>query len=340
MSNHREVELGYADQCSELLGKLPAYVRDYVRAIHNKTSPRTRYEYLNDIKTFLDYESDRNQWNPVSLKDLNSLSKDDFEEYFEYIEHYEKNGKEYSNDRVSIKRKMSALRKFFSYLFESGKIESDEIRKVDLPKLHKKEIIKLEDNEIQDLLNTVEYGNGLTKKELQYHKRDAVRDLAIIVLFLASGLRVSELAGLDMEDLDLEKCSVKVIRKGGDQATVYFSDEVLPYLQNYLAIRNRLKESVPDEKALFLSSRLCRMSVRTMERLTKKYASRAVRGKNITPHKFRATFATKLYDATNDIYLVAEVLGHEDVSTTKEHYADLPNKKKADSRNIINLRGN
>ena len=340
MSNHREVELGYADQCSELLGKLPAYVRDYVRAIHNKTSPRTRYEYLNDIKTFLDYESDRNQWNPVSLKDLNSLSKDDFEEYFEYIEHYEKNGKEYSNDRVSIKRKMSALRKFFSYLFESGKIESDEIRKVDLPKLHKKEIIKLEDNEIQDLLNTVEYGNGLTKKELQYHKRDAVRDLAIIVLFLASGLRVSELAGLDMEDLDLEKYSVKVIRKGGDQATVYFSDEVLPYLQNYLAIRNRLKESVPDEKALFLSSRLCRMSVRTMERLTKKYASRAVRGKHITPHKFRATFATKLYDATNDIYLVAEVLGHEDVSTTKEHYADLPNKKKADSRNIINLRGN
>lgn len=339
MSNHKQIKLKYTDKCSELIAVMPDYVRDYIRAIHNRTEARTRYEYLLDIQTFLSYMSDRYGWQSVTLKDLNSLDKNDFEEYFEYLEHYEKDGREYSNSRVSISRKMSALRKFFAYLFESGKIESDEIRKVEMPKLHTKEIIKLDDNEITRLLDTVEYGNGLTKKELQYHKRDSVRDLAICVLYLSTGLRVSECAGLDIDDLDMDRRAVLVVRKGGNQSTVFFSDEAVPYLKDYLIIRNELKEKVPDEKALFLSSRLSRISVRNMEHLVKKYCARAGINKKMSPHKLRATYATKLYNETGDIYLVAENMGHEDVATTKEHYADISNKHKEESRNIISLRG-
>ena len=162
----RTIEIKYSDLCTEILNGLPDYARTYVRSIHNNTAPRTRYEYLKDIKMFLSYMQERHSWSKVTLQDLSSLTKNDFEEYFEYLEHYEKDGVEYSNTRVSIKRKMSALRKFFAYLFKSGFIQSDEIRKVELPKLHKKAIIRLENDEASTLLNAIENGTGLTEKEL------------------------------------------------------------------------------------------------------------------------------------------------------------------------------
>ena len=332
----RTIEIKYSDLCTEILNGLPDYARTYVRSIHNNTAPRTRYEYLKDIKMFLSYMQERHSWSKVTLQDLSSLTKNDFEEYFEYLEHYEKDGVEYSNTRVSIKRKMSALRKFFAYLFKSGFIQSDEIRKVELPKLHKKAIIRLENDEASTLLNAIENGTGLTEKELQYHKRDRVRDLAIFVLFMTTGLRVSELCGLDLDDLNMLGCSLRVVRKGGDQTTVFFPDLTRPYLADYLRIRMDLKDKLPNEKALFLSSRQQRMAVRTIEVMIKKYA-RIISGKNITPHKLRATYATRLYELTSDIYLVAENLGHKDVATTKDHYADLSDRKKQESRNLVTI---
>jgi integrase/recombinase XerC len=99
--------------------------------------------------------------------------------------------------------------------------------------------------------------------------------------------------------------------------------------------RNELKEKAPDEKALFLSSWNRRMSVRNMEVLVKKYCARAGINKKMSPHKLRATFATMLYNLTGDVYLVADILGHQDVATTKEHYADMSGKRKEESRNIV-----
>ena len=335
MGNAKEVELHFTDLGNELLKDLPRFVREYVRAIHNRTSPRTRYEYLKDIKCFLDYAVEKYKWKSVTLDNLATLRKSDFEEYFEHLEHYEKDGVERSNGRVSIKRKMSALRKFFAYLFENSLIPSDEIRKVEMPKLHHKEIVKLDPEEVKSLLTTVEYGQGLTAKELQYHKRDMIRDLAIFLMYLSSGLRVSELAGLDIDDVNLEKRSLSIVRKGGNQSTVYFSDQALTCLKKYIIQRNELKEKVPAEKALFLSSWNRRMSVRNMEVLVKKYCARAGINKKMSPHKLRATFATMLYNLTGDVYLVADILGHQDVATTKEHYADMSGKRKEESRNIV-----
>ena len=335
MSSHKATDLHFTDKANDMLKTMPDYVQLYIRAIHNRTSPRTRYEYLKDIQNFLTYLSD--DYAKVSLDDLGKLDKISFEQYVEFLEHYEKNGVEFTNGRTSIKRKLSSLRKFFGYLFQNGYLKSDEIRKVELPKLHKKEIIRLDENEATDFLDAVENGNNLTKKQNDYFNKQSVRDLAIVYLLLSSGLRVSECAELDITDLDLKNSCVHVVRKGGDEATVYFSDEANQYLSDYLVQRKEAKCS-DQEKALFLSSRNTRMSVRAIEVMIKKYAQRAVPSKHITPHKLRATYATNLYNATGDIYLVAETLGHKDITTTKDHYANLSDKRKADSRNIVTFK--
>lgn len=338
MSNHKNTELVFTDKCNELLGTMPDFVKSYIRAIHNRTAPRTRYEYLKDIQNFLNYVQERFELTSVKIENLQTLTKINFEEYFEYLEHYEKDGKELTNSRESIKRKMSSLRKFFDYLFKSEFITSDEIRKVELPKLHKKEIIFLEQNETIDFLDAVEKGEKLSKKEMDYHKKQSTRDLAICYLLLSTGIRVSECAELDIDDIDMTNSCIRIVRKGGDEATVYFSDEAAGYIQSYLEERNHIK-GVPDtEKALFISSQKKRMSIRSIEMLIKKYAQRSVPMKHITPHKLRSTYATTLYEQTGDIYLVAETLGHKDVSTTKEHYANLSNKRKEESRNKVQFK--
>lgn len=338
MSNHKQIELYYTDKSNSLLKTMPDFVKIYIRAIHNRTSPRTRYEYLKDIQTFLDYTKDCLNISSITIDTLKSFRKIDFEEYFEYLEHYEKNGREYTNSRTSIKRKISSLRKFFGYLFESELLPSDEIRKIEMPKLHKKEIIRLDESEATDFINAIENGTQMTKKEMDYYKIQSTRDMAIAYLLLSSGLRVSECAELDIDDIDMNKSCVHIVRKGGDEATVYFSDEAASYLADYIEWRTNLKGLDENEKALFLSSRKQRLSVRSIEVLIKKYAKRSVPLKHITPHKLRATFATNLYNETGDIYLVAETLGHKDVTTTKEHYANLSDKRKEENRNRVTFK--
>lgn len=342
MSDHKNTELYYLDKAISLTQKLPSYVREYMRAIHNRTSPRTQYEYLKDIEAFLEYTAKTHRKEcitDVTLNDLTQFRKIDFEEYFEHLEHYCKNGKERTNNPTSIKRKMSSLRKFFAYLFENGEIESDQIRRVELPKLHKKEIIRLDQEEALDFIDAVEYGGNLTKKQKDYHKIQSVRDMAIVYLMLSTGIRVSECVELDIDDIDMNHCSLHIVRKGGDEATVYFSDEAAEYIEPWLEKRRILLEKdTHDETALFLSSRKQRLSVRAVEILIKKYAQRSVPLKKITPHKLRSTFATNLYNETGDIYLVAETLGHKDVTTTKEHYANLSNQRKEENRNRVSFK--
>lgn len=338
MSSHKETELKFMEKRDKMLSTMPDYVRHYIRSIRNRTSPRTQYEYLKDIQAFAEYEKDVLSVDAMTLADLAKLRKQDFEEYLEYLERYEKNGQIMTNGRTSIKRKLSSLRHFFSYLFENEYIPSDEIRKVEIPKLHKKDIIHLEEDEAVNLIDSVEKGHKLTKKEQDYHSKQSTRDLAIIYLLLTSGIRVSECAELDLDDVDMKNCCIHIVRKGGDEATVYFSDEGAEKLAEYIDQRINMKDVDENTKALFLSSRKNRMCVRSIEIMVKKYAKRSVPTKKITPHKLRATYATNLYKETGDIYLVAETLGHKDVTTTKEHYANMSEEHKRENRNRIQFK--
>lgn len=335
MSGHKQVQIRYQNKCSQMLECLPDYVRSYIRSIHNRTSPRTNYEYIKDIRKFLSYVKERKNVDEVSLATLNKLRKDFFEDYLEYLEHYESDAGDVTNDRRSLARKLSALKAFFNYLYTNELISTYEISKIPQPKCPKKAIIKMDKDEASDFLSAVHGHRPMTQKQREYYEIQAVRDLAIVYVMLTSGIRVSECSELDIDDLDLNRSCLYITRKGGNEAVVYFSDEASPYLVDYLDWRNNLENVDESEKALFLSSRKTRLSVRSIEVLVKKYAASSLPGKHITPHKLRATFATQLYEQTGDIYLVADTLGHNDVSTTKDHYANLSDRRKEEHRNII-----
>ena len=128
------------------------------------------------------------------------------------------------------------------------------------------------------------------------------------------------------------------MRKGGSESFVYFGDEARNALLDYMEERRNLTPEEGHENALFISSKNKRLCVRSVELLVKKYASTVTTVKHITPHKLRSTYGTNLYQESQDIYLVADVLGHKDVNTTRKHYAEIVDDNKRRARNIVRLR--
>jgi site-specific recombinase XerD len=327
-----------------VLETLPSFCKTFFRGIEEYTSARTRLAYAYDIRLFFEYLHEKNPIcakmeipeYPISL--LDQLTRQDIEEYLEYITLYEKDGKEISNDERGKARKLASLRSFYNYFFQSELITTNPAALVPLPKRHEKEIIRLEPNEVAILLDQVEDGTKLTKKELEYHKKTKLRDVALMTLLLGTGIRVSECVGLNLSDVNFDTGGIKIRRKGGYEAIVYFGDEVETALLDYLEEREHMIPAEGHEDALFLSLQNRRMAVRSVENLVKKYASRVTTIKKITPHKLRSTYGTNLYQESGDIYLVADVLGHKDVNTTRKHYAAQDEEHRRKATQYVKLR--
>ncbi len=345
-------ELNYHDEQNkknilklrELLAGLPSFCTQFFRGIEDTTAARTRIAYAYDLRIFFEFLHENNSVCakmeivdfPLSI--LNEIGREDIEEYMEYLSYYVKDGVEYMNDERGKKRKLASLRSFYNYYFRNELISQNPAVLVPLPKLHDKEIIRMEPNEVAILLDEVEDGSGLTRKELSYHKKTRLRDLALLTLLLGTGIRVSECVGLDLNDVDFDNQRIKVRRKGGYEDTVYFGEEVAAALQEYLEERNHTIPLPGHENAFFLSMQNRRITVRSVENLVKKYTSRVTTMKKITPHKLRSTYGTTLYQETGDIYLVADVLGHKDVNTTRKHYAAMKDENKRKAAKAVRLR--
>lgn len=325
-----------------VLETLPSFCSEFFRGIADTASTRTRLGYAYDIRVFFEFLHENNPYcSKMDIKDfpisvLDMVTRQDIEEYLSYISLYEKEGREITNTERGKARKLSALRSFYNYYFQNERIKKNTAELVPMPKLHEKAIIRLEPNEVATLLDQVEAGSKLTKKELAYHEKTKVRDVALLTLLLGTGIRVSECVGLDLQDIDFDCNGIKVRRKGGYEAIVYFGDEVEDALKDYLDQRMHMIPADGHENALFLSMQNRRMAVRSVENLVKKYASRVTTLKKITPHKLRSTYGTNLYRETGDIYLVADVLGHKDVNTTRKHYATIQeDRRKMAARQVI-----
>ena len=328
-----------------MLKELPPFCTEYFRGIEPRTSTRTRIAYAYDLSVFFDFLKKEN---PVfskmdrmdfRLEHLDQLTVTDLEEYMEYLKYrFNENNKEVINKERGIMRKISSLKSFYNDFFRVEKIKTNPAALVRLPKLHDKEIIRLDIDEVAMLLDEVEQGESLTDRQKAYHDRTKVRDLALLTLLLGTGIRVSECVGLDIHDVDFKNGGIHIHRKGGKEVTVYFGAEVEDALNDYLAERQRIDPEPGSENALFLSMQRKRMNVRSVENLVKKYAKIVTPLKKITPHKLRSTYGTNLYRETGDIYLVADVLGHSDVNTTKKHYAALEDERRRSARNAVRLR--
>ena len=167
----------------------------------------------------------------------------------------------------------------------------------------------------------------------------SVEELAQIAGFLQVFVGMEGLKrGLDMDDVDFKNNGIKIHRKGGKEVIVYFGEEVCEALLNYMEERENITPVEGHANALFLSMQNKRISVRSVENLVKKYSKLVTNLKNITPHKLRSTYGTNLYRETGDIYLVADVLGHKDVNTTKKHYAALEDERRRTAAKYVRLR--
>ena len=328
----------------EVLATLPPFCKQFFRGIENQTSARTRLAYAYDVRLFFEFLHETNsackktEIVDYPMEILDQVCREDIEEYMEYLSLYTKDGMEITNDERGKSRKLASLRSFYNYYFKNELIRTNPAALVPMPKLHAKEIVRLDPNEVAILLDQVEDGSKLTKNQMRFHNKTKVRDLALLTLLLGTGIRVSECVGLNIEDVDFDNLGIKIRRKGGYEDVVYFGEEVEEALRSYLEERSHVVPVTGHENALFLSIQNRRITVRAVENLVKKYASLVTNLKKITPHKLRSTYGTTLYQETGDIYLVADVLGHKDVNTTRKHYAAMKDENKRKAAKTIRLR--
>ena len=328
----------------ELLKTMPSFCRDYFRGIEPTTTAKTRIGYGYDIRTFFRFLLSENpsfknaKMTDICLSDLDQLQPVDIEEYLEYLKYYTYDGQVFTNDERGIKRKFASLRSFFLYYQKRDLLRHNPTVVVDMPKLHDREIIRLDADEVSDLLELVEHGGDhLSGMKKVYYEKNKQRNIAIFTLFLGTGIRVSECVGLDIEDVDFKNNRIRIIRKGGKEDFVYFGDEVAEALFNYMEQRKHIVTKEGHEHALFYSIQKRRISVQAIENLVNEYTSQITSFKHITPHKLRSTYGTALYQQTGDIYLVAEVLGHNDVNTTRKHYAAMDDEQKRSAADAVTL---
>ena len=254
------------DKIGELLEQLPSFCEDYFLGIESRTSCQTRLKYAYDLRIFFDFLCKKRYKDftvtELTLDHLEGITHNDIELFLSYLSHYRFNDKHLSCDERAKARKLSAVRAMFKYFFNKGMIEVDNSAKVSTPKLHDKEIIRLDADEVSKLINVTESGNGLSRHATGYHNKTKVRDTAIITLFLGTGIRISELVGLDNDSFDFSENSFLVTRKGGNQAILYFSDEVKYALQEYITEKANDPKVPQNESAFFLSMQYKRINVR------------------------------------------------------------------------------
>ena len=344
---HEQTDIDNIRKLREVLKTLPAFAKDYFRAIEPTTSTKTRISYAYDIRIFFQFLISQNpSLAKIGIPNLNvsvldQLKPIDIEEYMEYLKLYDSPNDQttITNGERGLKRKISSLRSFYTYYYKRQAIETNPVQLVDMPKIHDKAIIRLDAGETAALLDYIEHcGDQLTGQRKAYYEKTKLRDLAIVTLLLGTGIRVSECVGLDIEDVDFKNNGIKVTRKGGNEMVVYFGEEVEKALKRYLEVRAGITPLAGHEHALFYSAQRKRMGVQAVENMVKKYSRQITTTKKITPHKLRSTYGTALYQETGDIYLVADVLGHKDVNTTKKHYAALDDARRRQAATAVRLR--
>jgi site-specific recombinase XerD len=331
----------------KVLRDLPSFCTEYFRGIEPLTSILTRINYGYDLRLFFEFLTKEvpvfkgKMPAQLTMDDMKRIEAVHLEMFLEHITYYNRSEDDAAgleNHESGKARKLSAIRSCFSHFYKKGYLDRNVTELVDIPKIHEKAIIRLDVDEVAKLLDSVENGEGLTETQKRYHKYTRQRDLTLLTLFLGTGIRISECVGLNITDFDFKTNGFKVTRKGGNQVLLYFGDEVRKELDDYLEERNRIEPAPDHEDALFLSLQRKRLSNRAIQNLVKKYARIISPLKKISPHKLRSTYGTALYQETGDIYLVADVLGHKDVNTTKKHYAAISDDKRRMAARVIKLR--
>ena len=299
--------------------KNPEYLNsflDYSITILNK-SPNSVKEYNYDIANFLKFmmihfkltnETDYEQIDitKFSEQDLKKITLSDIHSY---VSHLAIDNKSKATTRA---RKISTIRIFFKYLSQKTNIlEVNPAQNLETPKLEKRMPKYLSLDDSKKLLNAADNQDN----------RNYKRDYAITTLFLNCGMRLSELVGINMNDIDFNECKMTVIGKGNKERTIYLNKSCVNSINSYLSVRPKTGIKKGSEDAMFLSERLERISNRTVQHIVKQELLKAGLDTNkYSVHKLRHTAATLMYKYGNvDIRALQELLGHESISTTEKY---------------------
>lgn len=210
--------------------------------------------------------------------------------------------------RASIARKLASIRTFFRYLIREGALTQNPARLVSTPRLDKKIPARLEQSEVEKLLDCPDASTGLGR-----------RDRAMLELLYATGLRVGELVALDLARVDLDNALVKVLGKGNKERIVPFGELASDAIRTYLRDRLELVRRGRGTDALFLNARGGRLTARSVRRLLDRYLRDAALRSTLSPHSLRHAFATHLLERGCDLRSIQELLGHESLSTTQKY---------------------
>ena len=322
-----ELKISIDEKVSEKLKEMPDFSKKFFKHLENKgMSEKTILGYVYDLNTFFAY-LEKNGFKKLKTSKasdvLDKLTIDDIQEYLDNFKYYEVSNKKKSYSMNSKARRVSSLRSFYRFYYRIGEIKNNLADLIDMPKIPEREIKAMDPEQVGRVLEVVMDLESLSKHQRNYKQATLKRDYAIMMLFLGTGVRVSELVGLDVDDIDLHNASLLVVRKGGDEDTVYFGNEVEQALIDYIKNEREEIAKKTNSPALFLSLQADRMSTRSIEKLVKDYAKRAEINFKVTPHTLRKTYGTNLYEETNDIYLVATALHHSSVETTKKFYTKI-----------------
>ncbi len=300
--------------------KFPPILKEYATyvAVIKGNSEKTVCEYLLDLRTFFRYmktksscdvlskeDFERIEITDITLEEAKAVRNEDIIEYLLFANFSRENS---AGTRM---RKLSALRSFYGYLCGKKKyIEIDPTANVDAPKPNKRLPKYMSYDECIKLLETV-------KSDAE--SPTVTRDFAIISLFLNTGMRLSELVGLNLQSLSSDLSIVRVIGKGNKERIIYLNDLAQRSIADYLQVRLDPRYVKTSDTALFLSSREQRISAKTVQWMVKKYLDLAGLGyKGLSVHKLRHTAATLMYQTGQvDIRVLKEVLGHEQLNTTQ-----------------------
>lgn len=320
MSGRYEKEKKFENRIIEKLKVTPSVMTDYYyHLIGSGKSLATTYNYINYVVAFINFTYRDNVKDDFYL----SVKPVDINKYIASLRTKEVNGKiERTSDSIRTVQ-WSALNSFFQFLTPEY-IRENPVTNTNRPKMKDKpNVTYLTEDEISELLNHV---------EVQSNRRLRNRDLCWLKLGFSTGLRVSAIVQIDIDDIDFENNQIRVTEKGDYDEYVMFGDKMKEQLKLCIRDREKISDKI-STNALFISQLGKRFSADMLAKQLTQYAGN-VTTKKVTPHVMRHSCATNLYEKTGDIYLCSKQLHHKNVSTT-ERYAELSNMKKREATNIL-----
>lgn len=318
------------NNANEIIETLPIYCQTYFDNKSGRHSANTALSYAAEIRKFLMWlldnvpDLENCSLSEIPIETIDKLDDTDAGHYMRFISSLKSSSKKHT---------IAALNGLIKYLIRTKRIHGPNPFDEAKVNAEQHKVVYLDNEEKAAFLQAVVEGDGLLKKQKKYYEKNGVRDTAIAMLFFATGLRVSELVGIDIDDIDFKNHSIRVTQKGKDESDdyVYMSDESEGALREYLEIRESLYDPLKTERALFLNHGRnikdedgnsvkqsgYRITVKSTERLIKRYKDAANITKKITPHRLRATFAMDVLEAKGDLRLTQQLMHHKNVQTTQ-----------------------